>query len=42
LAIVEFAVGEESGVTGDGGPVELQLDCAIKIDAGGVVLAVTH
>ena len=40
--VVEFAVGEESGVTGDGGAVELQLDLAVEIDAEGVVLAVTH
>src|SRR5262249_43296592 len=40
--IVEFAVGEESGVTGDGRAVELQLDLAIEIDAHGVVVAVTH
>jgi hypothetical protein len=31
--VIEFTVGEESGVTGDGGPVELQLDLAIKINA---------
>ena len=40
--VVEFAVGEESGVAGDGGAVELQLDLAVEIDAEGVVLAVTH
>src|SRR5262249_55938201 len=40
--IVEFAVGEESGVAGDGGAVELQLDLAVEIDAQGVILAVTH
>src|SRR5262249_33429946 len=40
--IVEFAVGEESGVTGDGRAVELQLDLAVEIEAHGVVLAVTH
>src|SRR5262249_34377964 len=40
--IVEFAVGEESGVTGDAGAVKLQLDFAGEIDADGVVLAVTH
>ena len=39
--VVAFAAGEKSGVTGDGGPVELQLDFAVEIDAGGVVLAVT-
>jgi hypothetical protein len=40
--VVEFAVGKESGVTGDGRTVELELDFAIKIDAEGVILAVTH
>src|SRR5262249_36517185 len=40
--VVEFAVSEESGVTGDGRTVELELDFAIKIDAEGVILAVTH
>src|SRR5262249_54869412 len=40
--IIEFTVGEESSVAGDGGPVELQLDLAVKIDAQGVIGAVTH
>jgi len=40
--IIEFALGEESSVTGDGRAVELQLDLAVDIDARGVVLAVTH
>jgi hypothetical protein len=40
--IVAFAVGEESGVTGDGRAVKLQFDCAVEIDADGVVVAVTH
>ena len=39
--VVEFTVREQSGVTGDGGAVELQLDFAVEIDAHGVVLAVT-
>jgi len=41
-ALRTFAAGEEPGVTGDGGPVELQLDMAVEIDAEGVCLAVTH
>src|SRR5262249_51025007 len=40
--VVEFAVGKESGVTGDGRAVELQLDWAVGIDAQGVMVAVTH
>ena len=40
--IVEFAVGEESGVTGDGRAMKLQFDFAVEIDAHGVVSAVTH
>jgi hypothetical protein len=40
--IIEFTVGEESGVTSDGGTVELQLDFAVEIDAQGVMVAVTH
>jgi hypothetical protein len=40
--IVEFAVGEESGVTGDCRAVELQLDLAVEIDAQGVIVAVIH
>jgi hypothetical protein len=40
--IVEFEVGEESGVTGDSRAVKLQLDLAVEFDADGVVLAVTH
>jgi hypothetical protein len=31
--------GEESGVTGDGRSVELQLDLAVEIDAQGVMVA---
>jgi hypothetical protein len=37
--IVEFTVGEESGVTGDGRAVELQLELAVEIDAQGVIVA---
>src|SRR5262249_58743745 len=40
--VVDFTVGEQSGVTGDGRAVELQLDFAVEIDAHGVVSAVTH
>src|SRR5262249_27164047 len=40
--VVDFTVGEQSGVTGDGRAVELQLDVAVEIDAHGVVSAVTH
>jgi hypothetical protein len=40
--IIEFPLGEESGVTGDGGAVELQLDQAVEIDSQGVLSAVTH
>jgi hypothetical protein len=31
--VVEFPVGKESGVTGDGRAMELQLDVAVEIDA---------
>src|SRR5262249_1444230 len=40
--VVEFAIGEESGVAGDGGPVELQLDVTVEVNAQGVIVAVTH
>src|SRR5262249_38753428 len=40
--VVEFAVSKESGVTGNGRAVELQLDLAVEIDAQGVIVAVTH
>src|SRR5262249_18210058 len=40
--VVEFTVGEESGVTGDGRAVELQLDLAVEVKAQGVMVAVTH
>jgi hypothetical protein len=33
--VVEFAVGEESGVAGDGRAVELQLDLAVEVNAQG-------
>src|SRR5262249_3713295 len=39
---VELAVGAESGVAGECGAVELQLDWAVEIGGDGVVLAVTH
>src|SRR5262249_41610135 len=41
-SIIEFPVGEESGVAGDGGAVELQLDLTVEVNAEGVVWAVTH
>jgi hypothetical protein len=31
--IVEFPVGKESGVTGDGRAMELRLDVAVEIDS---------
>jgi hypothetical protein len=31
--IIEYPIGEESGVTGDSGAVELQLDLAVEIDS---------
>jgi hypothetical protein len=31
--VVEFTVGQQSGVTGDGRAVELQLDVAVEIDS---------
>jgi hypothetical protein len=40
--IVEFAIGEESGIAGDRRAVELQLDLAVEIDAQAVIVAVTH
>jgi tetratricopeptide (TPR) repeat protein len=40
--VVEFAVGKQSGVTGDGRAVEFQLDAAVEVNAQGVILAVTH
>ena len=40
--VVEFAVRKESGITGDGRAVELQLDLTVEVNAEGVVLAVTH
>jgi hypothetical protein len=40
--VIEFPIGEESGVTGDGRAVELQLELAVEVNAQGVLLAVTH
>jgi hypothetical protein len=40
--VVEFPVGEESGVTGDRGAMELQFDLAVELYAQGVIVAVTH
>jgi hypothetical protein len=41
-SVVEFTIGKESGITGNGRAVELQLDLTIEIDTQGVILAVTH
>src|SRR5262249_30722532 len=41
-SVVEFPVGEQSGVTGDGRAVELQLDVTVEVNAQGVMVAVTH
>src|SRR5262249_7138522 len=40
--VIEFSISEESGVAGDRRAVELQLELAVKIDAQGVMVAVTH
>src|SRR5262249_51533269 len=40
--VIEFPIGEESGVTGNRGPVELQLDLAVEIGSQGVILTLTH
>jgi len=40
--IIEFPIGKESGVTGDGGAVELRLELAVEIDAERVIVAVTN
>jgi hypothetical protein len=40
--VVEFPIGEESGVTGNSRAVELQLDVTVEVNAQGVMLAVTH
>jgi hypothetical protein len=40
--VVEFAVGKEPGVTGNGRAVELQLDLTVEVNALGVILTVTH
>ena len=41
-SVVEFTICEESGVTGNGRTVELQLDLAVEVNAQGVILAATH
>jgi hypothetical protein len=41
-SVVEFTIGKESGITGNGRAVELQLDLTVEIDTQGVILAVTH
>src|SRR6516162_2019333 len=40
--VIEFAVGEESGVTGDGRAVEFQLELAVEIESEGTIFALTH
>src|SRR5262249_37610677 len=40
--VVEFPIGEESGVTGDGRAVKRQLDLAVEVNAQGVLGTVTH
>ena len=40
--VVEFAVGQESGVAGDGGAVEFEAEAAIELRSERVGLAVTH
>jgi hypothetical protein len=40
--VIQFALGEQSGVTGDGGAVKLQLELVVEIDAEGVIGAFTH
>src|SRR5262249_17824159 len=40
--VVEFPIGKEPGVTGNGRAVELQLDLTVEVNAQGVILAVTH
>jgi hypothetical protein len=40
--VIEFAIGEDFGVTGDGRSMELQLAVAAEIDSQGVMLAVTQ
>jgi uncharacterized membrane protein YhiD involved in acid resistance len=39
--VVEFPIGEESGVTGNGRAVELQLDLTVEVNAQEVLVAVT-
>src|SRR5262249_4184850 len=39
--VVEFPIGEESGVTGDGRAVKRQLDLAVEVNAQGVLGTVT-
>jgi hypothetical protein len=40
--IVEFPIGQQSGIGGDAGSVEFQLDATIEIDPQDVLLIVTH
>src|SRR4051794_19745851 len=41
-SVVEFTIGKESGITGNGRAVELQLDLTVEVNTQGVILAVTH
>src|SRR5262249_8227699 len=40
--VVEFAVGQESGIAGDVGPVEFEAEAAIELGSKWLCLAVTH
>jgi hypothetical protein len=40
--VVEFAVGQESGIARDVGPVELEAQAAIELGSERLDLAVTH
>src|SRR5262249_31349704 len=40
--VIEFPIGEESGIAGDGRAVELQLELAVEIESEGVIFAFTH
>jgi hypothetical protein len=40
--VIELAVGEESGVAGDGRAVEFQFELVVKTESEGIILALTH
>jgi hypothetical protein len=40
--VIEFALGEEFGIAGDGRAVEFELELAVEMEAEGVLVAVTH